>query len=201
MALSTGKSRLLTPRLARAGGPVTYKPRPPVRIAAKAVGNWVPKLTQKAFEKHGFSTAALLTDWAQIAGADVARYTLPERLKWPRGVETYGEVDGSGAGRPGATLILKVDPARALDIQYKTAQLIERINVYFGYKAVTDLRILQTPIDAPAASAKPVQPPRPAHPKPQALASVPALDAVTDDALRAALQKLQAGVAKRNRAA
>ena len=107
----------------------------------------------------------------------------------------YGEVDGSGAGRPGATLILRVDPARALDIQYKTAQMIERINVYFGYRAVTDLRILQTPIDAPAASAKPVQPPRPAHPKPQALASVPALDAVTDDALRAALQKLQAGIA------
>jgi hypothetical protein len=46
-----------------------------------------------------------------------------------------------------------------------------------------------------------MQPPRPINPKPQALVPVPALDAVTDDALRAALQKLQAGIAKRNRAA
>ena len=129
----------------------------------------MPKLTHKAFEKYGFAAAALITDWAQIVGKDVAAYTDPERLKWPRGVESYVEVGGSGAGRPGATLIVRVEPARALDMQYKAAQMMERINGYFGYRAVAELRILQTPIDAPAASAKPVQPPRPAHPKPQAL--------------------------------
>ena len=53
----------------------------------------------------------------------------------------------SGA-RPGATLILRVDPARALDVEYKARQIIERINAYFGYRAIAELRILQAPLPA-----------------------------------------------------
>lgn len=149
-------------------------------VFARAVGSYVPKLTRTAFEKYGFSAAALITDWAAIAGAELAAFTRPERLKWPRGVEAYGAVDDGAEGRPGATLMLRVDPARALDVQYRAAQIVERINAYFGYRAVADVKIVQGAVEAavPTRAAKaPVA------------ASGPAADG---DGLNAALAKLQA---------
>jgi hypothetical protein len=121
---------------------------PPVArfVPAKAVGSFVPALTRKSFEKFGFSTATLITDWAGIAGAELARYSAPERLKWPRG---RGEED-CDEGRPGAILVLRVDPARALDVEYRARQIIERINAYFGYRAVEAIRIVQAPLESRA---------------------------------------------------
>jgi len=143
--------------LVRNARPLHAAPRAPGHVYAKAVGSFVPKLTQKAFEKYGFSAATLLTDWAQIAGADVAGYTVPERLKWPRGTGAYDEVEEGSEGRPGATLVLRVDPARALDVEYKGRQIIERINAYFGYRAVAALRLIQAPVEAavPRQGARP----------------------------------------------
>lgn len=153
----------------------------------RAVGAMVPKITRKVFEKFGFSTATLLTDWSVIVGADIARYTLPERLKWPRGYE--GAAGESEAGRPGATLMLRVEPARALDVQYKARLLTDRINAYFGYRAVADIRIIQAPVARPDTAQTAIQrPPQPPH------APCPAVQAVADDMLRAALAELEASI-------
>ena len=102
-------------------------------VSARAVGSFVPKLTHKAFEKYGFSTAALITDWATIVGTDLAAYTAPERLKWPRGVERTRRAPTAPQGARARRWSLRVEPARALDVQYKARQIIERINAYFGY--------------------------------------------------------------------
>lgn len=168
--------------------------RPPQRevrpfAAPKAVGSFVPRLTRQAFEKYGFSTATLLTDWATIVGAELARYTAPERLKWPKGVAVYGDVEAGNQGRPGATLILRVDEGRALDIQYKGRQIIDRINAYFGYRAVADLRLLQAPL--PARNEVRLPPQRPASPPPAEVLGV------ADDALRDALARMAAGISQR----
>ena len=69
-----------------------FSPRP-AGNRVRAVGAFVPGLTRKSFEKYGFSTATLLTDWTVIVGAELAQFTLPERLKWPRNVDAYEDVD------------------------------------------------------------------------------------------------------------
>jgi len=159
-------------------------------VAARAVGTFVPKLTRKAFEKYGFSAAALLTDWATIVGKDLASFTAPERLKWPRGVGIRDEVETGTEGRPGATLILRVDPARALDVEYKGRQLLERINGYFGYRAIAELRILQAPLAKPAAPRTPAGAPPPP-------CAAPELASIADERLRAALGRLKSGLMAR----
>jgi hypothetical protein len=155
---------------------------PPVaRVApVKAVGTFVPTLTRKAFEKFGFSTATLLTDWAQIAGAELASYTTPDRLKWPRAAALEEEF-ADGGERRGATLILRVDPARALDVEYRQRQILERINAYFGYRAVEVIRLVQAPMMAPARPEAAVNPAKTAP-------------AASDDPLAAALARLERGV-------
>jgi hypothetical protein len=164
------------------------RPRAPRGPSARAVGSFVPRLTRKAFEKYGFSCATLLTDWTAIVGAEIATYTQPERLKWARRVEAYGEVEHGAEGRPGATLVLRVDGPRAIELQYKSRQIIERINAYFGYRAVAEMRFVQAPIDGR-------RPEAPIRRKIAAPAS-PSADvaAVTDHGLRSALAQLQANV-------
>jgi hypothetical protein len=155
----------------------------------KAVGSFVPTLTRKAFEKYGFSAASLITDWPAIAGRELAAYTAPERLKWPRAAEPPDE-DGNTANRArhGATLVLRVDGARALDVQYGARQIIERINAYFGYAAVAELRIVQAPV---ANAAPPARRWANAAPAPAATAEVAGIN---DVALRDALARLGAAV-------
>lgn len=162
------------------------------RIFAKAVGGFVPKITQKAFEKYGFSTATLLTDWAAIVGADLAQYTQPDKLKWPRNVNAYGDVEDGDKGRPGATLILRVDNARAIEVQYKGAQIIDRINAYFGYRAVDEMRILQAPVTDHSV------PKPPAYEKLEPLADPPEeIAAIEDEPLRNALALMAAGIERK----
>jgi hypothetical protein len=158
---------------------------------AKAVGSMVPGLTRKAFERFGFSTAALLTDWAGIVGKDLARYTAPDRLKWPRVSE--GADDDSGPERRAATLVLRVDLGRGIDVQYRARQIIERINAHFGYRAVAELRILQAPVEG-ALPPVPTPPVRRAFDRSE---TAPMVAAVADEGLRAALEKMQAGLTSR----
>ena len=161
--------------------------------SARAVGIFVPRLTQKAMQKYGFSTAALLTDWSAIVGQDLARYTSPQRLKWPRMSGTGGDGEAEQVGRPGATLHLNVDAARALDVQYKGRQIVERINSYFGYRAVADLRIQQVPIAAlPGPKPRDVVAAKPRESRPG-----PDLGQIADERLRAALERLERAIAKR----
>ena len=175
---------------ARHKGQSGLKAVPP---GAKAVASFVPNITRKAFEKYGFSAASLLTDWAAIIGPDLAKYTAPERLKWPRNVKIYADIDDEGEhGRPGATLIMRVDGAKALEIQYKTRQILDRINAYFGYAAIAQIRLLQAPVNHGAGA------PEKTYQKLELPAETPPdIAAIEDDALREALRLMAAGVARR----
>jgi hypothetical protein len=148
---------------------------------AKSVGEFVPALMRPTFEKYGFPAAAILTDWAAIAGSELAAYTAPERLKWPR--KASSDTDGGGQA---ATLILRVDGPRALEVEHLRPRLIERINASFGYRAVADIRVLQAPLtrrDAPKARALP--------PRPESIAI---FSDVKDDRVREALARIAAGI-------
>ncbi len=156
-------------------------------VSARTVGSFVPGLTKTSFEKHGFSAAALITDWATIVGRDIAAATSPDKLKWPKGV-VYDDAGEGTAGRPGATLIVRVDQTRALEVQYQTRQIMERINAYFGYRAVTDIRLLQAPLDPIAAK------PAKKVPAPIAPAASTVVAAVKDETLKQSLERLGSSI-------
>jgi hypothetical protein len=167
---------------------IAFTPRRPGGLfGVKALGSFLPRLTRKAFEKYGFSAATLITDWPTIAGKELAAFTAPERLKWPRGVErSEDEVNPADKGRPGATLVLRVDAARALDVQYNARQIIERINAYFGYAAIAELRILQAPVAAPHQDR--------GRPRPSPMPLTAEVAGIADAGLRDALGRLGAGI-------
>ncbi|KAB2850089.1 MAG: DUF721 domain-containing protein [Hyphomicrobiaceae bacterium] len=121
----------------------TWSPRR--RFGARAVGSFIPEIARRAIEKFGFASAALIEQWPSIVGAELAAHCQPERIRWPRARKIEDERN-EGDPREGATLVLRVEPARALDVQYASEQIIERINSGFGYRAVTRLKIVQAPV-------------------------------------------------------
>ncbi len=153
----------------------------------------MPKVARAAFEAKGFPSAAVLTDWPSIVGRELATFTVPERLVWPRRGSGRDEQSRTGAralrtSRRGATLVLRVDGPRALEVQHTAPQLIERINSYFGYGAVSALRLVQ----APVRRTRPVQPARPPEEPPTDTGD---LEQIENERLRTALARLRTRVA------
>ena len=95
------------------------------------------QLTRAVYEKHGFAYGEVLAQWDTIVGEKLARYTRPERLKWAK--------QAPSAQKYGGTLVVRVLPGHGLDLQYEAPRLIERLNGYFGYQAVSAIKIVQRP--------------------------------------------------------
>lgn len=94
------------------------------------------KLTKASFARYGFAYGELMARWPEIVGEALAQHCEPERIKWPRG-------SGENAQKLGGTLVIRAEPGRGLDLQYQTHHIIERINQFYGYGAVTSIKIMQ----------------------------------------------------------
>jgi hypothetical protein len=178
-------------RLERAGGSTRLQPAParPARqhYGPRAVSSFLPALTRKAFEKFGFASVALVTDWERIVGPEMAACSAPERLSWPRQPSgRAGQVPGE---RPAARLLLRVAGARAIDLQHQSRQLIERVNAYFGYRAVEEVRFVQGPVARNRDVAHEGREPPPPVADPS-----PCVASVADEGLRSALARLEARI-------
>jgi hypothetical protein len=98
----------------------------------QSIEKLLQSVTERAVKKKGFHTARLLTHWQEIAGPEIAPYCTPQSLKIPRGKAA------------GGTLTLKVKSGFALQIQHQQAQLLQRVNDYFGSPVAHRVKIMQT---------------------------------------------------------
>ncbi len=94
------------------------------------------KLTKASFARYGFAYGELMARWPEIVGETLSQQCEPERIKWPRG-------SGEMAQKLGGTLVIRAQPGRSLDLQYQSHQIIERINRFYGYGAVTSVKVMQ----------------------------------------------------------
>ncbi|HEX2580973.1 MAG TPA: DciA family protein [Dongiaceae bacterium] len=89
----------------------------------------VDKIVVAATGERSFALAGLLAHWKDIVGPEDAGQIMPLSLRFPTGKQADG------------TLSVRCTSALAVELQHRTGQLIERVNGYFGYRAVTRLRI------------------------------------------------------------
>src|SRR6059058_2614001 len=176
-----GASPAMTPALATCYKPMMSRPGP---ISAKPLSVLLSDVFSDAYAKQGFAARELVTRWAEIAGADIARHCEPLKMQWPRPVE--------GQPQEPATLVLRVEGPAALEIQHKADVILERVNRFFGWSAVGRLVLRQAPLsrnERPSTSRAPDE---------KAVAEVAeTLSSVEDEQLRAALARLGASI-KRN---
>lgn len=141
----------------------------------RALGGEIAKIAAPALGKRGFAVAQLITDWRTIVGAEWAEKLTPDRLSFPVGERRDG------------TLRVRVASGLGPDVQHGAPLLLERINGFFGYRAVARLALVQGP---PARSQRPPRrvPAPLAAPERQALDRRLAM--VEDPGLREALRRL-----------
>lgn len=158
---------------------------------ATAIGKHVGKLTQSVFCAHGFAYAQILTNWEAIIGPELANYCQPERLRWPAGQERIKDE----RRRLGGTLTVKVEGPAAIELQHETPRVIERVNTFYGYQAVTAIKVIQGTIDRSLQKQPPGKPP--VLPSDQELDLQLRLSTVPDETLRNALSRLGRGAINR----
>lgn len=109
-------------------------PAPPRRRGAMRIGRLLPKEARRAFLQYGFARPDVVTHWREIAGNRIAARTQPLRISY-----------ATGARRDG-TLHILVDGPFAVELQHAGPTLVERVNAYFGYRAVSRISIVQGPL-------------------------------------------------------
>jgi hypothetical protein len=157
-----------------------------VQIAEVANGLIDPILARRA----GINTL-LLGAWDEIAGEQFAGCSRPEKIRWPR---QDGPSETGGGFAPGQ-LTIACEGARALFMMHQQAELISRVNGFFGFQAIAQIRIVQKPVHAQAP--KPAARPLDSSEK-RRLADM--LADIEDPKLRQALERLGTGVIGRRRA-
>jgi len=173
--------------------PATQRPEKPAvekpvsrrgGMAALAVD--VPAVTRAAIGSRGFAEAGLITHWAEIIGADLARGCQPDQLKFPKGARSDG------------TLTLRCLGAMAIEIQHQAPYLLERINGYFGYRAIARLKLVQGTLRRrPARAALKLPPPAAGD----LAATEAALAGLPEDDLKNTLRRLGTAIRQRSKLA
>ena len=152
--------------------------------AARPIGAYAAGALDASARARGFATTSLLSEWGTIVGAELARFTMPDRVVWPKRREDAQVADAPKGHRvEGATLVLRVEGPRAIEVQHRSGQILERVNAYFGYRAIAEMRILQAPVARKT-------PRRPAAEPPVDPDVLPASASLEDGGLRAALLRL-----------
>ncbi len=156
---------------------------------AQPVAELAAKVLAPVIARRTAMTIDLVAAWPDIAGERHADYTMPEKINWPRKAT---EDDPFSPG----TLVIRCDGARAVLIQHETSQIIERVNLFFGFHAIEKIRLVQKPVSRMTVKTNQCLP------EPDA-ASAKRLDAILeridDPQLRASLEKLGRGVMAKRR--
>ncbi len=149
---------------------------------AKSISDLMPEIGRAAFRRYGFIQSSVVSRWAEIVGERYAAVSLPESIRFPRGE------------KEGGTLHLLVSGAYATLMQHIAPDIIERVNRFFGYRAVSQIRFRQGIVTPKEDKEKRVVLPRSLKPAPIQLGEN--LRDIGDAELNRVLESLASAVAK-----
>ena len=90
--------------------------------------NSLPKNIKKILNKKGFVYSEILNRWNYLVGNEISKVSFPKTFK------------PSGKNAPG-TLIISVQRGNEVNIEFSKNTIIEKINGFFGYKIINNVRL------------------------------------------------------------
>lgn len=97
----------------------------------RSVASSIDKIARQTVGKDWSLYAALLEHWQEIVGADYAAHTTPSKITFP--------YQPNNVRRGSGTLTIRLPKGLAMEFTFKTDQIRQRINSYFGYKAIAKI--------------------------------------------------------------
>ena len=95
----------------------------------KTVSNSLPKGLKKIFKKGGHNYNSIIENWSNLVGKKISDVCYPKSIKTNRELK-----DG--------LLILNVFHGDQLFVEYNKNEIIDKINVFFGYQFIKDIKLL-----------------------------------------------------------
>ena len=89
-------------------------------------------IVKKLLGAKGMAEVEILSNWKDIVGEDLAKYSLPQRIEFKAGTRNNGTLH-----------LMAASGGFAMEIQHRATLILEKINTFFGYQAVSRLKLIQ----------------------------------------------------------
>ena len=91
-------------------------------------GNTLPRGVRGILKKNGYNYSEIISKWNMLVGSDISSYSCPQSIKIKKG-ESKG------------TLLISIRRGNEINIEYSKKEIINKINSYFGYKLINEIKI------------------------------------------------------------
>ena len=91
-------------------------------------GNTLPRGLKGILKKNGYNYSEIISKWSILVGKDIANCSYPKSIKMKK-------------GNSNGTLILTVNRGDEINVEYSKKEIIEKINSYFGYKLIDEIKL------------------------------------------------------------
>ncbi len=88
----------------------------------------IPKTLKKYLKKGGYSYSNIVDNWTGIVNKKISDSCYPAAIKMGKEMKE-------------GTLVLNVIHGKELEIEYKKSEIIDKINVFFGYNCINNIRL------------------------------------------------------------
>jgi hypothetical protein len=97
----------------------------------RAIAKLVDQVARQSVGKDWSLYAALLEHWQEIVGVEYARVTTPVKVSFPH--------QPNEPRRNNGNLCVRLPKGLTMEFTFKTEQIRQRINSYFGYNAIAKI--------------------------------------------------------------
>jgi len=97
----------------------------------KKVGDNLPKIIDKKIKEKIFVEVSLIKQWNNVVGNDIAKFCWPIKV-------IFSNIKNSNG-----IIFLKTKRGKSMEIEFKSEEIIEKLNQYFGYKAIGKISVVQ----------------------------------------------------------
>ena len=91
-------------------------------------GNTLPRGLKGILKKNGYNYSEIISKWNMLVGKDISDCAYPKSIKMKKG-DTNG------------TLVLAIKRGNEINIEYSKRKIIDKINGYFGYKLINEIKL------------------------------------------------------------
>ena len=91
-------------------------------------GNTLPRGLKGVLKKNGYNYSEIISKWSILVGKDISNCAYPKSIKMKK-------------GNSNGTLVLGIKRGDEIQIEYSKKEIIDKINSYFGYKLINEIKL------------------------------------------------------------
>jgi len=91
-------------------------------------GNTLPRGLKGILKKNGYNYSEIISKWDILVGKNISKCAYPKSIKMKK-------------NNSNGTLVLGIKRGDEIQIEYSKKEIIDKINSYFGYKLISEIKL------------------------------------------------------------